>query len=402
MLKLKTRRIAQVVTLSLGSAFLFCGGAAAQTVHNTNVTIHSSLCVGIDCLTSESYGFDTIRMKENNTRINFEDTSTGTFPSTDWEIRANDSASGGANYLGIVDRGTGSVIGRFGGGAPNNAFVIESDGDAGFGTLSPVVDLHAVDGNTPALRLEQNGSSGFTPQTWDIAGNEASFFVRDATGGSTLPFRIFPGAPNGNLIVRGGNVGVGTVNPTLSVGGAGLDIVSATNPEVHLHHTASGIGPNDGANIALTGTDFILTNREAGDTLFFVNGAVRMRIASNGDVRIAGLTNCPGIQTDGSGVLSCTPSTRSLKNIAGALDPHVALANVMALKPQVGAYKTTPDVPEHWLIAEDVAEVEPAFVGLRDGEPFAIKTYGVVTDLIAVIQMQQQRIEALEEATAGR
>ena len=37
--------------------------------------IQGSLCVGLDCVNNESFGFDTIRLKENNTRIKFEDTS---------------------------------------------------------------------------------------------------------------------------------------------------------------------------------------------------------------------------------------------------------------------------------------------------------------------------------------
>jgi len=70
------------------------------------------------------------------------------------------------------------------------------------GTSKPVVEMHLVDGNTPTLRLEQNGSSGFTPQTWDLAGNEANFFVRDVTNGSKLPFKIIPGAPDNSVKMR--------------------------------------------------------------------------------------------------------------------------------------------------------------------------------------------------------
>ena len=59
-------------------------------------------------------------------------------------------------------------------------------------TATPVLDLHVNTTNTPALRMEQNNGGGFTAQTWDIAGNEANFFVRDVTGGSRLPFRLRP------------------------------------------------------------------------------------------------------------------------------------------------------------------------------------------------------------------
>src|SRR5204863_5817667 len=88
------------------------GSYALHAAPNDVVTaddaiIQGSLCVGLDCVNNESFGFDTIRLKENNTRISFNDTSTSAgFPTNDWTIRANDSASGGGNFLAFVDRGT--------------------------------------------------------------------------------------------------------------------------------------------------------------------------------------------------------------------------------------------------------------------------------------------------------
>ena len=91
---------------------------------------------------------------------------------------------------------------------------MSNTGNVGLGTSTPVLDLHIATGNTPALRLEQNASNGFTAQTWDIVGNDANFFVRDVTGGSRLPFRIRPGAPTSSIdIAASGNVGIGTGHP---------------------------------------------------------------------------------------------------------------------------------------------------------------------------------------------
>jgi hypothetical protein len=84
----------------------------------------------------------------------------------------------------------------------------------GFRTSTPVLDIHINTSNTPAVRLEQNNSGGFTAQTWDVAGNEAGFFVRDVTSGSRLPFRIIPGAPSESLRIHSnGNIGIGTASP---------------------------------------------------------------------------------------------------------------------------------------------------------------------------------------------
>ncbi len=180
------------------------------------VTFNDSLCVGFDCPASPAFGFSTILMMENNLRVRFDDTSnSASFPNRDWELTANDTANGGANKFSITDITGARTPFTVEAGARNNALYVEDDGDIGIGTSTPAVDIHNVTGNTPTLRLAQDGSSGFTPQSWDVAGNETNFFVRDATNGSTLPFRIRPGAPSDSLFVEGttGDIGVGTASP---------------------------------------------------------------------------------------------------------------------------------------------------------------------------------------------
>ena len=61
-----------------------------------DLIVQGSACVGLDCVNNESFGFDTIRVKENNDRIQFDDTSSSAgFATNNWQIRANSSASGG-------------------------------------------------------------------------------------------------------------------------------------------------------------------------------------------------------------------------------------------------------------------------------------------------------------------
>src|SRR6266581_788085 len=197
--------------------------SAPDVVTPDDEDIQGSLCVGLDCINNEPFGFDTIRLKENNTRLQFNDTSTSAgFPTNNWQIRANDSPSGGASFLGFVDQGatgtseTGTIVFSVAAGAPANSVKVDSSGRLGLRTATPVLDVHANTSNTPAIRLEQNNGGGFTAQTWDIAGNEANFFVRDVTGGSRLPFRIRPGAPTSSIDINAsGNVGFGTASPEL-------------------------------------------------------------------------------------------------------------------------------------------------------------------------------------------
>ena len=385
--------------------------------------IQGSLCVGLDCVINEAFGFDTIRLKENNTRIKFEDTSTGAgFPTHDWQLTANDSASGGAEKFSIEDITAATIPFTITGSAPSNSIFVDNTGRVGLRTSVPLLDVHVRTSNTPAFRLEQDSSGGFTAQTWDIAGNEANFFIRDVTGGSRLPFRIRPGAPTSSIDINSiGRVGIGTANPTgkLDVLGgvsggvgalasaafvikdAGVAIVKNMKFGVDTSIGANGVGWIQYSAQGVGHAD--LTLNPAGGNVGIGTAVPAAKLHTTGTVRLAGVTNCAsGIVSNANGDLSCLVSSRKFKNVDGALTPVVALANVMALRPQVGSYKETPEEPEHWLIAEEVARVDPALVGRRNGEPYVVKIQGLVTDLVAVIQQQQRRIDALERLMLSR
>ena len=204
----------------------------AQTIA-TDLIVQGSSCIGFDCASSESFGSDTLRLKENNLRIHFDDTSaTGSFPSNDWRIAANDTTNGGANKFSIEDSTAGRTPFTIEAGASNNTLYVEADGDVGVKTANPAVDVHIVEGNTPTVRLEQDGSDGFTAQTWDMGGNEANFFIRDVTNGSKLSFKIKPSAPENSLFIAAdGDIGLGTQNPdtTLDIQNANASIRVATS-----------------------------------------------------------------------------------------------------------------------------------------------------------------------------
>jgi hypothetical protein len=428
----KTFVSARVMALILGATFIATGKAAADDVIPDDLIVQGSACVGLDCVNNESFGFDTIRLKENNTRIKFDDTSVSAgFPANDWQLTANDSAAGGLNKFSIENTTVATVPFTVVGPAPTNSLFVDSTGKVGLRTSTPGLDLSIKTGNTPAHRLEQDTSSGFSAQTWDIAGNEANFFVRDVTGGSRLPFRIRPGAPTSSIdISASGSVGVGTASPTpgnkVHVLGNDATIIRQTIENTGAGQSSlslkrSGATPSEWIfftppattdlgvfdNIAGVGT--VMTFQHGGN-IGIGTASPAARLHTVGTVRFAGLPSCgSGIQSNASGDLSCIVSSRQFKNIAGDLKPNVALANVMALRPQTGSYKQTPDVPEHWLIAEDVATVDPALIGLNDGKPHVVKTQNVVADLIVVVQQQvallqrqQQRIDALERQLSAR
>ena len=130
---------------ALGTSALCLMGSMAIA---QDLIVDGSLCVGNDCVSGESFGFDTIRLKENNLRLHFQDTSnSASFPSADWRLVANDSSNGGSNKFSLEDVSAGRQTFIVEQGARANALFVESDGDVGIGTSNPVVEIHVVGGD---------------------------------------------------------------------------------------------------------------------------------------------------------------------------------------------------------------------------------------------------------------
>jgi len=214
---------------------------ADQTIPD-DLIVQGSICAGFDCVDGESFGADTLRLKENNLRIHFDDTSTTAgYAANDWRLSANDQPSGGANRFMIEDATAGRVPFSVSAGAPADSVYISSNGKVGLRTSTPGLDLHMSTSDTPALRFEQTSAGGYTAQTWDIGANEANFFVRDLTGGSRLSFRIRPGAPTSSIdIAASGNVGIGIASAA-----SALHVARATGPVALRIGRTAGSGANN-------------------------------------------------------------------------------------------------------------------------------------------------------------
>lgn len=253
------------------------GPVLRDQVINDDLIVTSSACIGVDCVNGENFGFDTLRLKENNLRLKFQDTSnSASFPNRDWELVANGTNNGDPEFFAVRDTENSNTIPfRIEADAISNALYVENDGDIGIGTNNPAVELHAVDGDTPTLRLDQDGSV-WPLQVWDVAGNEVNFFIRDVNN-NLLPLRITPGAPNDSIavaadgqIAMGVGGGGGAINPL-----AALHVRSKVNGEVLLRlddeTTAAQLTVDAQGNMVLAGTLGQVSSRQAKENFADVN-----------------------------------------------------------------------------------------------------------------------------------
>jgi len=358
-----------------------------DVLHYDDVIVTGSICVGFDCANGESFGYCTLKLKENNLQICFEDTSVGSFPTNDWKIQINDTTSGGASYFTLWDTDGGRRPFTIEAGAPAHSLYVEDYGRIGLGTSIPYVELHIVDGDSPTIRLDQDGSSGWAAQRWDICGNETNFFVRDVTNGSKLCFRIQPSTPSNSLCMRStGFVGIGTWSPAFKL-----------EAETTGENCAIVADRTDGATIYMNATDeFANFGSVSNHNLRLVaNNAWKMIIEPSGDVGI-GVAD-PTHKLDISGGAYCDGgawvpgSSREYKENIKSITLDEAVDTLDKLDPVKFNYKTNKDEDYLGFIAEDVPEL------VATNERKGVAPFDVIAVLTKVVQQQQKAITKLEK-----
>ncbi len=404
------RRTGSASTLRTGSDALHT--APNDVVTADDQIIQGSLCVGLDCVNNESFGFDTIRLKENNTRIKFDDTSTSAgFPNVDWQLTANDSASGGANKFSVEDITNSKVPFTITAASPTNSMFVASSGKVGLGNNSPGLHLHITATDTPAIRQEQTSGGGFTAQTWDIGANEANWFVRDLTGGSRLPFRIRPGAPTSSIDISAtGAVGIGTASPAAQLDLRGSSATSDIFEAIGIDPTA---GPSlnfgySGASFG-RGSAFFNVRPDASavapnPSIRFATANVQHMIITNAGFIGLDVTNPSNpIQHSSGAILTAagtwqSVSSRAVKQNIEDLSSDEAAKAFRELKPVKFQYKVEPDHTQVGFIAEDVPDLV-ASIDKKTLNPLEI--VGLLTKVVKdqqnTIEELQKRIEQLEK-----
>lgn len=322
------------------------GAFSFNVIAEVDSTLKGDLCIGDGCPGGGEdlpiFGASTLLMMDRDVRIKFDDTSTEVgFAARDWQLGANEAGSGGAEKFFLQDCGfaneglcPGSLFPfTVMGNSRNNALFVDSDGHVGLGTSTPAALIHAVSGESPALRLDQDGSEGMDLQAWDLVGNDDFFSVRDVTGGGLEPLRIQPGAPTGALNVSSlGAVGLGVSNPQAPVhlqraDGSAQVLVRETNatatPRTLFALENNGAVRFNFVNTA-TGDDWFFSQDGLGRYIISLvgTGGPEMLIAQNGRVLMGpGPSSVFDLSPTGDLAISGTLTQSSDRNRKADIEP---------------------------------------------------------------------------------
>jgi hypothetical protein len=194
--------------------------------------------------------------------------------------------------------------------------------------------------DTPGIRLLQTNLSGFTAQTWDVAGNEANFFIRDLTGGSRLPFRIRPGAPTSSIdIAATGDVSTASAVQQSVAGLAPVDavdgdaVLAALRGLAISHYTVGGTtrampaAPAFRTAFGLGSADTLLAPQDV--------AAIALAAVKALDARVSTLALTPGPKGD-TGAKGTT-GTSGAKGDAGAPGAGAPATDLAAATARIAA-----------------------------------------------------------------
>ena len=129
-----------------------------------------------------------------------------------------------------------------------------------------------TDTNTSAatIRAEVDG----TPGSNDMPGRIVFGTTSDGASSTTERMRI----------TSSGNVSLG--NQTVNLpSGKGLQIYDSTTPRLKLANSTTGTASGDGSLLYVSGSDFIIENKESANMRFYTSATERLRIDSDGTLR---------------------------------------------------------------------------------------------------------------------
>jgi len=171
------------------------------------------------------------------------------------------------------------------------------EGNVGIGTTSPGEKLEVSNTSGGAsILIKTSASDGGNLLFGDTDSNSIGRVRYDHSANA---MQFYANAAERMRIDSSGNVGIG-MTPAPGGSDTVLSLYNSATPRFRLHNSTTGTTASDGGEINMSGSDFILENREAGNVRFFCNDGERMRIDSSGNLLVG--TTSTTVGGGGSGV----------------------------------------------------------------------------------------------------
>lgn len=384
--------------------------AAPDQIVPDDLIVDGKGCIGLGCSNNEVFGAEALLLKQSVVRLRFEDTSAQAgFPARDWQLTANDSASGGADHFSIEDLTSGTTPLTIRGGAPSNALYVDGVGNVGLGTATPGAKLDVkFSGPSQAVaRIQNSSGAGYSGTEYlDQSGNVDLFFGVDNTTSTTRlnsinnnPIVFLTNSAERLRITPGGNIGIGTANPTgllhlfssaSNDAFAGMGVDLNAGPAFNYGYAGASLGRSAGFFNIRPDASAVAPNPSL---RFMTNNIQRMIINNVGFIGIgpSGNPTKPIEHLQSGASLSAggawlDASSRDVKQDIAGLETEEAFKTLRGLTPVKFAYKVNPAERHVGFIAEDV----PNLVATPDRK--TLSPMDIVAVLTKVIQSQQEEI----------